>query len=98
MRASIRRQLALRVAVAIGFAALQVTLATNSLAKASVVHDRAAPAASSGDGANRGSWRMPPAGYAGDPATVLSPPYDYPNPFAGECTEDDGYGRFKPCD
>ena len=98
MRASIRRQLALRVVIAIGFAALQATVTSNSLAKTPVVHHRAAPTALSADGANRGSWRRPPAGYAGDPATVLSPQYDYPNPFAGECTEDDGYGRFKPCD
>ena len=98
MRTSIRRQLALRVVIAIGFAALQAALATTSLAKTSVVHHHAALAASSADGANRGSWRTPSAGYAGDPATVQSPQYSYPNPFAGECTEDDGYGRFKPCD
>ena len=87
----------MRLAVAIGFAALQATLATTSLAKPADVHHRSAPAASS-DGAHRGSWRIPPAGYAGDPATVLGPRYSYPNPFAGECTEDEGYGRFKPCD
>jgi hypothetical protein len=98
MRTSIRRQLAMRLVVAIGFAALQATLATTSLAKTSVVHHRAAPAASSADSADRGSWRVPPTGYAADPATVLAPRYGYPNPFPGECTEDEGYGRFKRCD
>jgi hypothetical protein len=95
MRISIRRRLAIRLSVAIGFAALQATLATSSLAKISVVHHRSAPAVSSADSANRGSWRVPSTGYAADPATVR---YEYPNPFPGECTEDEGYGRFKRCD
>lgn len=86
----------MRLAVAIAFAALQASLATTSLAKPSNVHHRSASAARRADSANRGSWRMPPAGYASDPGTVLSP--HYPNPFAGECTEDEGYGRFKLCD
>jgi hypothetical protein len=98
MRTSIRRQLAKRLAVAIGFAALQATLATTSLPKTCVVHHRSAPAASSADSANRGNWRVPPTGYAADQATVLASRYDYPNPFPGECTEDEGYGRFKRCD
>jgi hypothetical protein len=98
MRISIRRRLAIRLAVAIGFAALQATLATSSLAKISVVHHRCAPAVSSADSANRGSWRVPSTGYAADPATVLAPRYEYPNPFPGECTEDEGYGRFKRSD
>jgi hypothetical protein len=88
----------MRLVVAVGFAALQATLATTSLANPSPFHHRSAPAADSADTASRGGWRNPAAGYAGDPATVLSPRYDYPNPFAGECTEDEGYGRFKPCD
>jgi hypothetical protein len=97
MRISIKRQLAMRLAVAVGFAALQAALATTALASPSHVR-HSASAASSGYSTNAGSWGNPTAGYAADPATVLSPRYYYPNPFAGECTEDDGYGRFKPCD
>jgi len=80
----------MRLAVAIGFAALQAILATTSLAKTSVVHHRSAPAASSADSAHRGSWRVPPTGYAVDPATVPAPRYDCPNPFPGACTEHEG--------
>jgi len=98
MRISIKRQLAMRLVVAVGFAALQATLATTALANPSHVHHRSAPAASRAHSANQGSWGNPTPGYAADPATALSPRYYYPNPFAGECTEDDGYGRFKPCD
>jgi hypothetical protein len=61
----------MRLAVAIAFAALQATLAT--LAKPANVHHRSASAAWRADSPNRGSWRMPPAGYASDPGTVLSP-------------------------
>jgi hypothetical protein len=63
----------MRLAVAIAFAALQATLATTSLAKPANVHRRSASAAWRADSPNRGSWRMPPAGYASDPGTVLSP-------------------------
>jgi hypothetical protein len=68
----------MRLAVAIGFAALQAILATTSLARTSVVHHRSAPAASSADSVNRGSWRVPPKGYAADPATV---PIRLPKPI-----------------
>jgi hypothetical protein len=95
MRISIKRQLAIRLAVAVGFAAAQAILATTALATSSHTHHHSARAASS---ANHSSWGNPAIGYATDPATVLSPRYNYPNPFAGECTEDEGYGRFKPCD
>jgi hypothetical protein len=98
MRISIKRQLAMRLAVAIGFAALQATLATTALAAPSHARHHFAPAASSAYSGSHGSWRNPSAGYAADSATVLTPRYYYPNPFAGECTEDDGYGRYKPCD
>jgi hypothetical protein len=98
MRISIKRQLAMRLVVAVGFAALQATLATTALATPSHVHHRSAPAASRVHSANHGSWGNPTTGYAADPATVLSPQYYYPNPFPGECTEDEGYGRFKRCD
>jgi hypothetical protein len=53
----------MRLAVAIGFAALQAILATTSLARTSVVHHRSAPAASSADSVNRGSWRVSYAGF-----------------------------------
>jgi hypothetical protein len=98
MRISIKRQLAIRLAVAVGFAAAQAILATASLATPSHVRHHSAPAASSPHNASHSRWGNPAAGYAADPATVLSPRYNYPNPFAGECTEDEGYGRFKPCD
>jgi hypothetical protein len=98
MRISIKRQLAMRLAVAVGFAALQATLATIALATPSHVRHHSAAAASSAYRASHDSWGNPGAGYAADSATVLSPRYYYPNPFAGQCTEDDGYGRFKPCD
>jgi microcystin degradation protein MlrC len=98
MRISIKRQLAMRLAVAVGFAALQATLATTALATPSHVRHHSAAAASSAYRASHDSWGNPGAGYAADSATVLSPRYYYPNPFAGQCTEDDGYGRFKPCD
>ena len=88
----------MRLVVAVGLAALQATLATTSLANPSHLHHRSALAAFAADTASRGGWRNLAAGYAAEPATVLSPRYDYPNPFAGECTEDEGYGRFKPCD
>jgi hypothetical protein len=98
MRISIKRQLAIRLAVAVGFAAAQAILATTALATPSHVHHHSARAAWSAHSANHSSWGDPATGYATDPATLLSPRYNYPNPFAGECTEDEGYGRFKPCD
>jgi hypothetical protein len=98
MRIAIKRQLVMRLAVAVGFAALQATLATTALATPSHVRHHSAPAASSAYSANGGSWANPTTGYAAEPGTVLTPRYYYPNPFAGECTEDEGYGRFKPCD
>jgi hypothetical protein len=97
MRISIKRRLAMRLAVAVGFAAAQAILATTALATPSHVH-HSARAASGAHSANYSSWGNPATGYATDPATVLNPRYNYPNPFAGECTEDEGYGRFKPCD
>jgi hypothetical protein len=98
MRISTKRQLAMRLVFAVGFAALQATLATTSLATPSHVHRHSPSAASGARSANHNSWRNPTTGYATDPATVVRPQYYYPNPFAGECTEDEGYGRFKPCD
>jgi len=97
MRISIKRRLAVRLAIAVGFAAAQAILAITALATPSHVH-RSAWAASSAHSANHSSWGNPATGYAADPATVLNPRYNYPNPFAGECAEDEGYGRFKPCD
>ena len=98
MRISTKRQLAMRLSFAVGFAALQATLATTSLATPSHVHHHSASAASSAHRPHPNGWRNPTTGYAADPAPGVVPQYSYPNPFAGECTEDDGYGRFKPCD
>jgi len=98
MRIPTKRQLAMRLAFAVGFAALQATLATTSLATPSHVHHHSASAASSAHRAHLNDWRSSTTGYAADPAPGVVPQYDYPNPFAGQCTEDDGYGRFKPCD
>jgi hypothetical protein len=98
MRIPTTRRLAMRLAFAVAFAPLQATLATTALATPSYVHHHSAPAASTVHRANHSSWRNPTTGYATDPTTVLRPQYYYPNPFAGECTEDEGYGRYKLCD
>jgi hypothetical protein len=98
MRIPTARQLAMRLAFAVAFAALQATLATTALATPSHVHHHSAPAASTVHSARHSSWHNPTTGYATDPATILRPQYYYPNPFAGECTEDEGYGRYKLCD
>ena len=86
MRLSLKKQLSLLV-VAIGFAALETSLATDSVANHRVSH-RSASAGRIADRGSRGIWNNPNSGYASAP--FPDPRHYYPNPFRGDCTLDDG--------
>jgi hypothetical protein len=74
--------------VAAGFAALEASLATSSVAKQSHVHHRSVLAERIADEGRRGTWNNPNYGYASAP--YRAPRDDYPDPFRGDCTLDDG--------
>jgi hypothetical protein len=87
MRNSLKKQLSM-LSLAVGFVALDASIATTSVAKQSHVRHRSAsadPVASSGI---RGTWSNPDYGYALAP--LRFPRHYYPNPFQGDCTLDDG--------
>jgi|SRR5215831_6811673 len=83
MRISLKKLLSMLV-VAGGFAALEASLATNSVAK----HRRSASAERIADKGSRGTWNKPNYGYASAP--FRDPRHYYPDPFHGDCTLDDG--------
>jgi len=87
MRISLKKQFSMLV-VAIGFAALEASIATNSVAKQSHVRHRSASAEWIPDRGSRGTWNNPNSGYASAP--FWGPPHYYPDPFRGDCTLDDG--------
>jgi hypothetical protein len=87
MRISLNKQLSMLV-VAIGFAALEASLATSSIAKQSHVRHQSASAERIADKGSRGTWNGPNSAYASAPFRGLR--HDYPDPFRGDCTLDDG--------
>ena len=95
MRISIKRQLATKLAFAVGATALQAILVTTSVANQVHVRHRSATAESPAGHGSRGGWNNLNSGYAGDSTTFRSHTHHYPNPFRGECALDDG--PF-PCD
>jgi hypothetical protein len=76
------------LALAVGFVALEASVATTSLAKQSHVRHRSASADPMASWGIRGTWNNPDYGYALAP--FRGPRYQYPNPFRGDCTLDDG--------
>jgi len=87
MRISLKKQFSMLV-VAIGFAALEASIATNSVAKQSHVRHRSASAEWIPDRGSRGTWNNPNSGYASAP--FWGHRQYYPDPFRGDCTLDDG--------
>ena len=86
MRNSLNKQLSM-LALAVGFVALEASVATISVAKSHVRH-RSASAHPMASWGIRGTWNNPDYGYALAP--FRGPRHYYPNPFRGDCTLDDG--------
>ena len=91
MKISVKKQLLILV-IAIGFAALEASLATTSVAKQTHVRHRSASAERIANKRSRGTWNNPNYGYASAP--FRGPRLYDPDPL-GDCTMDNG--PF-PCD
>jgi hypothetical protein len=91
MKISLKKQLSMLV-VAIGFAALEASLSTTSIARQSHARHRSASAERIVDRGSRGTWNNPNYGYAAAP--FRGPRHYHPDPFE-DCTMDN---RPFPCD
>src|SRR5215471_12376461 len=87
MKSALKKRLSMLVFAA-GFAVLEASLATTSVAKQNHVRHHSASAGPIADRGGRGTWKTSNYRYA--PAPFLGPRPNYPDPFRGDCTLDDG--------